>query len=112
MGRRWRWAALCLSICGITAAAQPRTICAAAGQGRNICVVQAEVREAADGSRLARMHTGSRVVHPGNAFVRADCRTQLVQFLDYRGQPYWEAFFDESAIAGDLGSAMCALQMR
>jgi hypothetical protein len=92
--------------------AQPRLLCANDRQGRAICVAQAQIREEADGSRVARMHSGWAVVHPVNAFVRADCRAQLLEMLDYRGQAYAAAYFNEDAGAALLGEQMCAARLR
>ena len=114
MQRRRRWATLCLMLMAwaISVGAQQRTLCATVGPGRNICVVQAQIRENADGSRVARMHTGWSVVHPVDAFVRADCAAQLLQLLDYRGQAYAAASFDDDSFAAQLGEQMCSTRLR
>jgi hypothetical protein len=112
MRRSWRWAALCLLMWTGSVQAQPRMLCANDRQGRAICVAQTQIREETDGSRVARMHTGWAVVHPVNAFVRADCRGQLLEMLDYRGQPYAAAYFDQDAGAALLGEQMCAVRLR
>jgi hypothetical protein len=105
-----RLACACGVACAsLTALAQPQLVCGRESpSGQHWCINPAAVRENADGLRVASLYLGNdRIVHATGHVARANCQSQVLEFMSSAGRPFWSGRFDQSTIADRLGTALC-----